>query len=373
MKTFRRRLRRGTNSVPAPPAPPESFAGHGASPGASSLPASSGASSPPASPSAGNLPTPPSERGPWLLAGGIAAFGAAALAAVLTGLIGGTRPAVTAAAPPPVPFIVPTPAPAASASISRTGGDPPGGVGAARASGNGRRAGRRTRGRGAGAQIVAQPSSAQQSEDLTRFVDQTQTRISARWMEGFYPIYAVAQRTFGVNWLLLASIHRQESAFSTAPTTYSGLNFAGCCGGPMQFNVRNGRVTTWDLVSNSYIYGPRPAVYDHQTATHPSIYDDFDAIMAAAHLLSADGAELALDGAAWNAAYDYYGHDLTGVAYADEVLARAIGWSQHGFCVNCGTEQTLIEAVHAAYGAPVQEALTAARIARAAPTSKHKR
>ena len=26
------------------------------------------------------------------------------------------------------------------------------------------------------------------------------------------------------------------------------------------------------------------------TATHPSIYDDFDAIMAAAHLLSADGA-----------------------------------------------------------------------------------
>ena len=36
-------------------------------------------------------------------------------------------------------------------------------------------------------------------------------------MEGFYPIYATAQRTFGVNWLLLASIHRQETAFSTAP------------------------------------------------------------------------------------------------------------------------------------------------------------
>ena len=59
-------------------------------------------------------------------------------------------------------------------------------------------------------------------------------------MEGFYPIYATAQRTFGVNWLLLASIHRQESAFSTAPGTYHGLNFAHCCGGPMQFNVTNG-------------------------------------------------------------------------------------------------------------------------------------
>ena len=74
-------------------------------------------------------------------------------------------------------------------------------------------------------------------------------------MEGFYPIYAVAQRTFGVNWLLLASIHMQESAFSTAPGTYHGLNFAGCCGGPMQFNVTNGPVSTWQLVSDSYIYG----------------------------------------------------------------------------------------------------------------------
>ncbi len=129
----------------------------------------------------------------------------------------------------------------------------------------------------------------QQQLDARRFVDQTQTHIFTRWMEGFYPIYSVAQRTFGVNWLLLASIHMQESAFSTAPGIYHGLNFAGCCGGPMQFNVTNGPVSTWQLVSNSYIYGKRPASYDHMTAKHPSIYDDFDSIMAAAHLLSADG------------------------------------------------------------------------------------
>jgi hypothetical protein len=216
---------------------------------------------------------------------------------------------------------------------------------------------------GAHGAIIARPSGKQQQLDATRFVDQTQTHISTRWMEGFYPIYTIAQRTFGVNWLLLASIHRQESAFSTASDTYTGLNFAGCCGGPMQFNVTNGPVTTWRLVSDSYRYGARPPTYDHATAKHPSIYDDFDSIMGAAHLLSADGAGYALDGAAWGAAYDYYGHDATGVTYADQVLARAIGWSQHGFCINCGVDTALVEAVHAGYGAPVLGALVKASAA----------
>jgi hypothetical protein len=102
------------------------------------------------------------------------------------------------------------------------------------------------------------------------------------------------------------------------------------------------------------------------TTVHPSIYDDFDAIMAAAHLLSADGAGYGLDSSAWDAAYDYYGHDATGVTYADQVLARAIGWSQHGFCINCGVEPALYEAVNAAYGAPVAAALQAAEAATAA-------
>jgi hypothetical protein len=86
--------------------------------------------------------------------------------------------------------------------------------------------------------------------------------------------------------------------------------------------------------------------------------------MAAAHLLSANGAGYALDAAAWAAAYDYYGHDATGVTYADQVLARAIGWSQHGFCINCGVDPAMIEAVHAAYGEPVLAALVKASAAR---------
>ncbi|HTA35650.1 MAG TPA: hypothetical protein VK761_02950 [Solirubrobacteraceae bacterium] len=297
-----------------------------------------------------NVPQPPSERGVWLLALVLGLIGIGVLVAALV-LRGGPSEQQRAAAPPALVTVASTPVAGAASASSVLAG--------ASASSSGASA---TRAAGA---IVAQPTQAQQQLDASRLLDSTQTHIARRWMEGFYPIYATAQHTFGVDWLLLASIHRQESAFSTAPGTYEGLNFAHCCGGPMQFNVTNGPVTTWALVSDSYRYAKRPAAYDHETAKHPSIYDDFDAIMGAAHLLSADGAGYALDGSAWDAAYDYYGHDATGVSYADQVLARAIGWSQHGFCINCGVDQSIIEAVHAAYGAPVLAALEQASAAEA--------
>jgi len=294
-------------------------------------------------------PQPPSERGAWLLACSICAAGLLALVAVLSGVVGARS---TRVAPPPVLVSAATPAPGSGSAAAPAPADA-----SATSVGHVRVA------------LVTRPTPEQQRLQAQDLLEPTQVHISRRWMEGFYPIYATAQSTFGVNWLLLASIHRQESAFSTAPSTYHGLNFAHCCGGPMQFNVTNGSRTgipsTWDLVSNSYIYGKRPAHYDHMTVEHPSIYDDFDAIMAAAHLLSANGAEYALNDSAWWAAYDYYGHDETGVSYADDVLARAIGWSQHGFCINCGVEPRLVEAVHAAYGAPVLAALEVASAARA--------
>jgi hypothetical protein len=314
----------------------------------------------------GHVPLPPSERGGWLVALVLGTLGVAVLVAALTGLIGSSATAVPSSLPPAVPAAALTPAPSPAQSASVLAAAEAQGTSAAAGTvqgGHGSRGSGRGLGGRAHAAIVAQRPLVQQNLDATRFVDQTETQVATRWMEGFYPIYATAQSTFGVNWLLLASIHRQESAFSTDPTTYHGLNFAHCCGGPMQFNVTNGPVTTWQLVSDSYRYGRRPVAYDHMTSAHPSIYDDFDSIMAAAHLLSADGAELALNGAAWVAAYDYYGHDTTGVAYADEVLARAIEWSQHGFCINCGVSPALIEAVHAAYGAPVLHALTTATAA----------
>jgi hypothetical protein len=295
-------------------------------------------------PAPAHVPTPASERGHWLLAGTIATLGAAVLVAVLTGLVGASTQTGT---PPPVVLRVATPAAAPSGAASTRAGD--------RALASAHPDGQR-------AEAVAGTGP---EEDFATYYDPLQVHISRRWMEGFYPIYAVAQSTFGVNWLLIASIHRQETAFSTAPGTYHGLNSVGCCGGPMQFNVRNGPVSTWNLVSDSYQYGARPAVYDHPTTEHPSIYDDFDAIMAAAHLLSSQGAGTGLEDAAWDAAYDYNGGGLEAVTYADQVLARAIGWSQHGFCINCGLEPAMVQAVHAAYGAPVQAALEAAAAAEA--------
>ncbi len=277
-----------------------------------------------------------------MLAGGLFTFGVAVLVAVLTGLVGSSSPAPSTLVPAPVVVVAPTPLadPAERAAFERLHESTPS--------------------TDHSKQIVATPTALQQHRDLKLFSDQPHVHISKAWISGFYPVYATAQSTFGVNWLLLASIHMQESAFSTAASTYHGLNFAGCCGGPMQFNVTNGGAgipSTWDLVSNSYTYGKRPAAYDHMTAKHPSIYDDFDSIMGAARLLSADGAGYSLDGSAWDAAYDYYGHDATGVTYADEVLARAIGWSQHGFCINCATEVALLNDVHDAYGTPVLAAL----------------
>jgi hypothetical protein len=183
------------------------------------------------------------------------------------------------------------------------------------------------------------------------------TSISAAWAAGFYPIYAEATRAFAVNPMLIASVHKQESGFSTAASTYHGLNFAHCCAGPMQFNVTNGPHTTWDLVAGAYHRGHRPAFYNHVSHRHPSVYDDFDAIMAGASLLHASGAGMALDGTAWQAAYDYYGHDASGIAYADEVLARARGWAAHGFCVNCGVDRKLIDQAYADYGSFAMDAL----------------
>jgi hypothetical protein len=205
------------------------------------------------------------------------------------------------------------------------------------------------------------PSPAQQADDQRRFLSNDRAHVPAAWVGGFYGIYEQAQEVYGVNWLLLASVHKQETAFSTHPTTYHGLNFARCCAGPMQFNVTNGAGgsgSTWDRYRDAGARGTRPASYPHATKKHPSIYDDYDAIMAAAALLRDSGAGRTLDASAWRAAYDYYGHDLTGVSYANEVLARAIGWGQKSFCINCSTDATMLGAVDAAWGAPVRAALT---------------
>jgi hypothetical protein len=330
----------------------------------------------------------PSERRAWLTAGALLALGVGVLIAVLSGVLDSSGGAPVAARPPAVLVAARTPnAASASARAALAGrGASPAGPYALAVDRRGRLGttaksdgGHTPAAAGGGRALVAAsgassaPASAVWNGGSGAQLDGPVVPISAAWEAGFYPIYAEAQRVFGVNWLLLASIHDQETAFSTAPSTYHGLNFAHCCGGPMQFNVTDGPVSTWDLVENAYRYGRRPAVYDHRTVHHPSIYDDFDSIMAAAWLLASDGAGPALDDSAWWAAYDYYGHGPAGVTYADQVLARAISWSQHGFCIECGLEPQMLDAVQAAYGAPVLESLVVAERASARRHGRHGR
>src|SRR5690349_16965481 len=179
----------------------------------------------------------------------------------------------------------------------------------------------------------------------------------AEWTGLYRPLYRSGDRAFGVSWLLLAAVHKQETGFSTAAGTYRGLNFAGCCAGPMQFNVTNGRTSTWDRFANAFRAAERPASYPHVARRHPSVYDDFDSMMAAARLLKSSGATRALDGRAWQAAYDYYGHDAFGVSYADVVLARARNWAGSGFSALSEPTPDEVAAVHADYGAAALSAL----------------
>jgi hypothetical protein len=195
--------------------------------------------------------------------------------------------------------------------------------------------------------------------------------MTARSVAAFLPLYRRAAATFGVSWRLIASVHQQETAFSSAPGTYRGLNFARCCAGPMQFNVTNGPVTTWDRFSGAFHRASRPSRYPHRTWRHPSVYDDFDAIMASASLLAASGAGSDLDGAAWMASYGYYGHDATGLDYADAVLARATGWARTGFCVRCGLDAGLIARFDTAFAAPLRAQMIAAARAAARRRRHH--
>jgi hypothetical protein len=288
-----------------------------------------------------SLPVPERER--WPLAVALLALlaGAGLLGVALSVPFHHGR---TLPAPPALPaaivVVTPTPAPAGATPVVAAATAPP----------------------------APKPTKAQRAADEQRFTTNELAHVPAAWVSGFYGIYAEAQKTYAVNWLLIASVHKQETAFSTHPTTYHGLNFARCCAGPMQFNVTNGgdgSLSTWARYREAGAAGRRPAAYPHATAKHPSIYDDYDAIMAAASLLHDSGAGRDLDGSAWRAAYDYYGHDATGVAYADEVLARAIGWGQQSFCINCATDSGLIGSVDAAWGAPVRNELDAAAAAAA--------
>jgi hypothetical protein len=110
-------------------------------------------------------------------------------------------------------------------------------------------------------------------------IDATTIRASAAALRDvpsdYLARYVVAARECPkLTWQVLAGIGKVESDHgrSHAPGVRSGLNRAGCCAGPMQFNLTNGPPSTWD----GFGRGGNP-------------YDPGDAIPAAARKLCANG------------------------------------------------------------------------------------
>jgi hypothetical protein len=73
------------------------------------------------------------------------------------------------------------------------------------------------------------------------------------------------------------------------------------------------------------------------------------------------------------ASYAYYGHDETGLAYANQVLARAVGWAQRGMCVTCGIDPQLVGRCDASFAAPFRAQLRTAERRRRAEARRHRR
>jgi hypothetical protein len=122
-------------------------------------------------------------------------------------------------------------------------------------------------------------------------------------------LYQKAGRRYQLDWAILAAIGSIESDHgrSTAPGVHSGLNFAGCCAGPMQFDITDEGGNTWAG------YG-----VDGNNDGVTNVYDPADAIPAAARYLRAHGAP-----SDYHRAIFAYNHADW---YVSDVLARAASY-----------------------------------------------
>jgi hypothetical protein len=74
--------------------------------------------------------------------------------------------------------------------------------------------------------------------------------------------HAAAPACPKLTWQVLAGIGKVETNHgrSAAPGVHSGLNSAGCCAGPMQFNLTDGPPSTWQAFGRGNVYDPADAV-----------------------------------------------------------------------------------------------------------------
>jgi hypothetical protein len=172
----------------------------------------------------------------------------------------------------------------------------------------------------------------------------------------YVPIYVASERIYRVNRWLLASIHFQETRFSTlrAPSLVgnavtSGWNQCGAAG-PMQMGivgVAPYRATTAGSCSAGSTWVAHRTAFRRAVRWRPTdyplrrdelphcfavraaqgcVYDDFDAILGAANKLRQDGADLELDSAGTRRAVCAY---IGACAAADAyyaVIPRAKEW-----------------------------------------------
>ena len=151
----------------------------------------------------------------------------------------------------------------------------------------------------------------------------------------FLRIYEDAARAYQVSPFLLMAVHEDESSFSrsTLPGVASGLNFAGCCAGPMQFYIAGGASpavggagATWAGYRHAYTQAqlPRPASYPLRVERpHPNVYDSYDSIYAAASYFRALGAGARLDSRSFQALVSYKGSPPASIPYARADYERA--------------------------------------------------
>lgn len=124
---------------------------------------------------------------------------------------------------------------------------------------------------------------------------------------------AAAQFDLGDDgWAYLAAINEIESGFDDTSLTgvASGANSFGAAG-PMQIGIGGAAGDTWSHVQVSGVPGG---------ASPPSVYDELDAVYAAANMLHADGAP-----ADWDAAIFDYNHASWYVADVASLAARFAG------------------------------------------------
>ncbi len=123
--------------------------------------------------------------------------------------------------------------------------------------------------------------------------------------------YQAAGTQYELGWEYLAAIGKIESDHgrSTAAGVHSGVNFAGCCAGPMQFSIVGAGSGTWGA------YG-----VDANNDGRKDVYDPEDAIPGAANYLKASGAP-----GDWDRAIFAYNHAGWYVADVKKLAERYRG------------------------------------------------